>query len=112
MQSDAHGVDETSHERSGFGISRQGHGLSRGYGRTWALSAALSGLSIARAADPLCGERGELLPDLPNTRSALGRSSALAPAQSGLAEKSGRARRTLELVSLTQSSLPSSRRSD
>ena len=74
---------------TGDGLPEKVTAFRKGDGGAWPVWGALPRLRCPRAADPVRGQRDELLPRLSNGRANPGRPIALAPAQGRLAAASG-----------------------
>ena len=74
-------MDRASPGRDGRRLAREGDRVSSWDGRARAVWQALSGLWCAGAADPLCRQRDQLLPRMPDGRPDPGRPLAVAIAQ-------------------------------
>ncbi len=79
-------------EQSARRVPEQGHGVSRRDGRARALRLAVPRVRYESAAHPLCRQRDELLPALPDRRQAARRPLVVAAAEARLAEVDRRAR--------------------
>src|SRR5882672_3742609 len=78
-------MDRSVARRGGRRFPREGDGISKRDGGARQVQAALPRLRLARAAHPLCRQRGELLCDLSDRRPSPRRSVAVQAAQSRLA---------------------------
>src|SRR2546426_4180274 len=86
---DADPLDRAAAGRDRRRVPGKCHGLPPGHGRPRPLPPTLSRVRITGAADPVRGERGELLRHVPDRRASTRRSLLVPPAQGSLAPPLG-----------------------
>ena len=71
-------------------IPRKGYRVSPGYGGAWPLQGGVPAMRRTDSTNPVCGQRNQLLRQLPDRRKAAGRSRTLAADARRLAQDAGR----------------------
>ena len=83
-------MDAAAANGDGRRISGEGHSVSSGDGGTWEVQAAVPAMREQDSADQICGERDELLCDLPDGREIVGGQGVFALVEGRLAADVGR----------------------